>query len=433
MNDQQPIAIHWFRRDLRLKDNTALYKAHQSGLPVLGLFIFDTNILDKLEERSDARVTFIHRQIQQLQRRVEEKGGAIHVAYGKPEAVFDELFRKYAVKAVYTNRDYEPYARERDGQIEQLCRRKGVEFHTHKDHVILEPNEVLKDDGTPYTVYTPYSRKWKNELDTASLQLQPIIENWLTASEKIMPSLREMGFVESTLPFPDEQVDEKVIAHYHETRDIPSVKGTSRLSMHLRFGTISIRQLAERALRSNEKFLNELIWREFYQMILWHFPEVVDHNFKRKYDAIEWRNKEDEFKLWCEGRTGYPLVDAGMRELLQTGWMHNRVRMVTASFLTKHLLIDWRWGEAWFASKLLDFELASNNGGWQWAAGTGCDAAPYFRVFNPASQAQKFDPKGEYIRQWVPEFDSLDYARPMVEHAFARQRALDTYKKALNS
>ncbi len=427
------IAIHWFRRDLRLEDNSALFHTLKNHASVLPLFIFDTDILDRLEDKYDARVTFIYDSILQLQAQLAKQGSTIIVRCGRPLDIWKELIVEFQVEAVHTNHDYEPYAIQRDELIRDLLTANGIPFYTYKDQVIFEKNEVLKNDGMPYTVFTPYSRKWKEGLTKKSF-IQFDANKYaghfckLNIHENL--SLKEIGFGRSALKFSPPQIDRALISDYDKTRDSPSVSGTSRLSVHLRFGTIRIRKLMSIAQTLNEKYFNELIWREFYQMILWHFPFVATRSFKQEYDRIEWRNNEKEFQAWCEGRTGYPLVDAGMRELNATGFMHNRVRMVTASFLSKHLLIDWRWGEAYFAKKLLDFELASNNGGWQWAAGTGADAAPYFRIFNPTAQAVKFDPANEYIRKWVPEFDGPDYPEPIVDHKFARERALKIYRAA---
>jgi deoxyribodipyrimidine photo-lyase len=429
------ISIFWFRRDLRLPDNAGLYHALRSGCPVVPVFIFDTNILDELDNKADKRVDFIHRQLQQMQAKLETGGSTLHVLHTSPEKAFRELLLLYDVQAVYTNHDYEPYARERDRKISDMLQEHGINFHSYKDQVIFEKEEVLKDNGEPYTVYTPYSKKWKAKLSDFYLEPYPVekyFENFYPQQALPLPSLSDIGFEQTDVDIPTAELDEAVAKDYHNTRDIPSLQGTTRLSVHLRFGTISIRELAAQAKELNEKLLNELIWRDFYQSILWHFPHVVNHAFKQEYDHIAWRNNEEEFNLWCDGKTGYPIVDAGMRELNSTGYMHNRVRMIVASFLVKHLLIDWRWGEAYFAEKLLDFDLAANNGGWQWAAGSGCDAAPYFRIFNPYLQTQKFDPELEYIRKWVPEFeDFTQYPKPIVEHDFARKRCLDAFSTIL--
>lgn len=445
---QQPITIFWFRRDLRLEDNAGLYHALKSGLPVLPIFIFDKNILDDLPNPKDARVEFIHHAIQKLAAELKSLGSTLKVCVGRPEEIWPSLLKSYKIEAVFTNRDYEPYAFERDAKVARLLEAHNIPMNMFKDHVIFESSEVLKDDGTPYTVFTPYSRKWLAKLDEPQNENAPIsaglpfylssypseqyLKNLLQTRPEPVPEMAELGFQPAGIDFPSDIVGQGLIRNYDKTRNFPGIPGTSRLGVHFRFGTISIREKARKALELNATYLNELIWRDFYSQILAQFPHVVDKPFKPQYERIPWRDAPDEFDKWCRGETGYPIVDAGMRELNNTGYMHNRVRMITASFLTKHLLIDWRLGEAYFAEKLLDFDLASNNGGWQWAAGCGTDAAPYFRIFNPTEQTKKFDPDRKYIRRWVPEFDSPQYPQPMVEHAFARQRCLDTYKKALS-
>jgi deoxyribodipyrimidine photo-lyase len=428
------VNIFWFRRDLRLQDNAGLYHALKEETPVLPIFIFDRNILDELADKQDRRVEFIHLALQDMQRQLLKIASTLDVRYGKPLDVYKELLDEYVINKVFTNHDYEPYAKDRDAAIEELLKLSGGSFHTCKDQVLLEKEEVLKDDGKPYTVFTPYSRKWKAVLTPFHLKAYPTkkyFKHFYKQPEKQIISLEVMGFKSAGLFFPEKEWKGQIIRNYKEQRDIPSVLGTSRLSVHLRFGTISIRTLADEAGVLSETFLNELIWRDFYHMILWHFPKVVGNAFKPDYDNIKWRNNENEFAAWCNGQTGYPIVDAGMRELNETGFMHNRVRMIVASFLTKHLLIDWRWGEAYFAKKLLDFDLAANNGGWQWAAGSGCDAAPYFRVFNPYLQTQKFDSELKYIRKWVPELEEFSYPKPIVVHEEARKRCLETYAVAL--
>ncbi|MDX5339277.1 MAG: DNA photolyase family protein [Cyclobacteriaceae bacterium] len=429
------ITLFWFRRDLRLEDNTGLFYALQQEKNVLPLFIFDTNILDKLEDKADARVEFILDQLQSLKQKLEEKGGSLLIKQGKPEEIYPKLIEEYQIHSVYTNRDYEPYAKERDQKIEKFLQSKNIEFFTFKDQVIFEPGEILNGSGEFYKVFTPFSKVWLEKFKESKIQVLQD-PNWKNLhATKPLPdfSLEKLGFETTDIKIPSKMADEDIIQHYDKTRNFPAKEnGTSRLGIHLRFGTISIRKLALKASELNETYLNELIWREFYQMILAYNPQVVDKAFKPAYDAIPWRNNEKEFKAWCEGKTGYPIVDAGMRELNATGYMHNRVRMIVASFLTKHLLIDWRWGEAYFAAKLLDYDLAANNGGWQWAAGTGTDAQPYFRIFNPESQTEKFDKELKYIKKWVPEFDTKDYPKTIVDHKFARERALDTYKKALD-
>jgi deoxyribodipyrimidine photo-lyase len=428
-------ALFWHRRDLRMQDNAGLYKALRAGKQVQPIFIFDRNILDKLPT-NDQRVLFIHQQLERLQSSYRELGCELKVYYGLPLEIIPAICQEEGFSTVFTNRDYEPYALDRDKYIFETLQKQKVNFIGAKDHVIFEKNEVLKDDGKPYTVFTPYSRKWKAKLNEFFLSSYPI-ERYTdglikSAENSNLPDLESMGFTKEQInPFPATQVNDELLKHYAERRNIPALSGTSLLSVHLRFGTISIRELARQALDTSETFLNELIWRDFYQMILFHFPHVVNSSFKSAYDRIEWEQKEDHFQAWCEGKTGYPLVDAGMRELNATGFMHNRVRMVVASFLTKHLLIDWRWGEAYFAEKLLDFELASNNGGWQWAASSGCDASPYFRIFNPSSQLAKFDKDYVYVKKWVPEFETETYPKPIVDHATARERALSRYKSAL--
>ena len=434
----QEVSIFWHRRDLRTNDNAGLYRALKNQKNVFPIFIFDKNILDKLEDKDDQRVTFLHNTITNLQETYKQNGSTLKVFYSEPIEAFKSLAKEYQIGGVYTNHDYEPYAKERDHEIRELLNEKGISFYSYKDQCILEKGEVLKDDGKPYTVFSPYMRKWKSVLTDYHLKPYPTEKyfgNLLQTDEtNPVPSLAEMGFVRSEKPIPTNELQEDIIKKYHLQRDIPSMKGTSRLSVHLRFGTVSIRALAKAGVKLNEKWLNELIWRDFYFMILWHFPHLVNNAFKPQYDNIPWRDDVESFNKWCEGKTGYPIVDAGMRELNATGFMHNRVRMIVASFLTKHLLIDWRWGEAYFARKLLDFELSSNNGGWQWAASSGCDAAPYFRVFNPELQTKKFDPQLKYIKKWVPEFESLKYQQSaIVEHKFARERVLKTFKEALGN
>ncbi len=430
------ISIFWFRRDLRLDDNAGLFYALKSGSPVLPIFIFDRHILDQLENKTDRRVEFIYNTLAGINESLQRSGASLAVYFGYPATIFHQLLADYDIAAVYSNTDYEPAATERDEEISKILGTKSIPFHSYKDQVIFEKDEVLKDDGTPYTVFTPYSRKWRSKVNEFYLSSYPTIKyhrHFLQRAPSPMPTLESMGFAATGAPFPPLTIHYDLLKKYDKQRDYPAISGTSRLGLHLRFGTISIRELARKAAELNDTYLSELIWREFYQCILWHFPKVGrGQAFKAVYDRIKWRNNEKDFAKWCSGQTGYPLVDAGMRELNATGFMHNRIRMVTASFLAKHLLIDWRWGEAYFAAKLLDFDLAANNGGWQWAAGSGCDAAPYFRVFNPTLQAKKFDPDGNYIRHWVPEWEELTYTAPIVDHALARQRALDVYGKAVN-
>ena len=435
MGKKPEVSIFWFRRDLRLEDNHGLYQLLKRGVPVIPIFIFDKNILDRLEKPYDLRVQFIHQTLVAINSNLLQLGSGLLSFYSTPEKVFEELMKEYELKEVVANHDYEPYAIERDEKIKSLLNLAGIDFNTYKDHVIFEKSEVTKDDGLPYTIFTPYSKKWKLRLMQEPIKhfdTTPFLNRLQQLDAPNIILLKSMGFEQKEFQFPPSVFPEVVVKKYGDNRDFPAVGGTSKLGLHLRFGTISIRALAQFALSRSETYLNELIWRDFYHMILWNFPHVgKGRSFKKDYDDIKWRNNEEEFEKWCKGQTGYPIVDAGMRELLNTGFMHNRVRMIVASFLTKHLLIDWRWGEAWFAQHLLDFDLASNNGGWQWAAGSGCDAAPYFRVFNPALQTEKFDKKAEYIRKWVPEFDSLNYPPPMVSHELARKRCLENYAKFL--
>lgn len=428
------VTLFWFRRDLRLVDNTALAYALKEDTPVLPIFIFDRNILDKLEEKDDARVTFLQQTIEDLNSQLTKIGTGIRTYYSTPEESYKEILAEYDVQAVFTNRDYEPYAHDRDKKVEALLKEKGAGFYTFKDHVIFEKEEIVSGSGGFYKVFTPYSKAWLTKYkEAAPPQFGNHLENknWLKHSESKVHTLEEMRFEPTSIELPKKNIDEQLISHYDEKRNIPYLDATSRLGLHLRFGTLSIRKLAKEASKLNDTFLNELIWRDFYAMILANNQHVAERAFKPAYDAIPWRDDEEGFYKWCEGKTGYPIVDAGMRQLNKSGFMHNRVRMITASFLTKHLLIDWRWGEAYFAKKLLDFDLASNNGGWQWAAGTGTDAQPYFRVFNPQSQTEKFDSELKYIKKWVPEYGTNSYPEPMVEHKSARVRAIDTYKAAL--
>jgi deoxyribodipyrimidine photo-lyase len=425
------INVFWLRRDLRLTDNVGLSEAMKSDLPVLPVFIFDKQIIDELPEE-DARLGFIHETLSSMNEKLKEKGSGIRGLYGKPEECLEQLTKEFEVNAVYTNRDYEPYALDRDYKIDSFLKKKGIEFKTFKDQVIFEKSEVTKDDGKPYTVYTPFKNKWLSLFDEATMiqDYKLNFDNFLKGDFDF-PSLNEMGFKESTIKV--RPIDLSQLDDYEETRNFPATDGTTYLGPHLRFGTVSVRSIIRKLEKKDEIFLSELIWREFFMQVLFHFPHVVSNNFRAKYDGIKWRNDKDEFEKWCKGKTGYPMVDAGMRQLNKTGYMHNRVRMVTASFLCKHLLIDWKWGEAYFAQKLLDYELASNNGNWQWAAGTGCDASPYFRVFNPESQLIKFDKGMKYIGTWAPEYLELIYPKPMVEHKFARERAIATYKEGIDN
>ncbi len=429
------INIFWFRRDLRLEDNAGLYAALKEGLPVLPIFIFDKNILSELSDKADSRVSFIHTTLIELEEKLQQKGSTLQVMYDTPENAFKKITDQYTVNAVFTNNDYEQYAIQRDNKIKTLLQQKDISFHGFKDQVVFEKTEVVKDDGKPYTVFTPYSRKWKSHVTAKTFAPFPVSKyaaHFLQSKPLPIPTLKEMGFIASTQLYPSKKLNEAIVLHYGKQRDIPSIEGTSHMGLHLRFGTVSIRALANKAKDLSEVFLNELIWRDFYHMILWNFPHVGKGKaFKPAYDQILWRNDEGEFDKWCNGMTGYPIVDAGMRELNATGFMHNRVRMIVASFLCKHLLLDWRLGEAYFAEKLLDFDFAANNGGWQWASGSGCDAAPYFRIFNPYLQTKRFDPDFSYIKKWVPEFQEFNYPQPIVVHEIARKRCLEVYGNAL--
>ena len=428
------LTLFWFRRDLRVQDNVGFYHALKNAEQVLPIFIFDTAIIDKLPQQ-DARIEFILKALGDINDAMKRNRCTVGMYRGEPKAIITQLLDNYPIDRVVTNHDYEPYAQERDAAIEALLAEKGIAFETYKDQVIFEKAEVTKDDGSPYVVYTPYSKKWLARFQDHTPQQLPSEELLYKCIQTELPqlSLKALGFQPSGIQAPGDSVSNARIDAYEETRNFPALDETSRLGVHLRFGTISIRKLVEQAaVRSNPTYLKELIWREFFMQILWHFPHTASKSFKPAYDRILWRNNEEEFQRWCEGNTGYPLVDAGMRELNQTGYMHNRVRMLVGSFLCKHLLIDWRWGEAYFAQKLLDYEMSSNVGNWQWVAGCGVDAAPYFRIFNPTSQVTKFDKELKYIKKWVPNHQELDYPQPIVEHKMARERCLTTYKSALN-
>ena len=425
------INIVWLRRDLRLEDNTALNAALSSERPVLPVFIFDTNITDELA-KDDARIFFIYNNLSAINDTLLRSGGSMYVLKGKPEDIWRRLSETYDIDTVFVNRDYEPYATQRDTSIRDLLGKKGIKYFSYKDQVIYEEKEIMKPDNTPYTVFTAYKNRWMKMPDEKVIDpLTPPAhrKNNFLMSGSPFPLLKDLGFSESQIRV--KPYDLSVIPDYHKYRDIPAADRTSYLSPHLRFGTISIRKLVRTALEQNLTFLNELVWREFFMQILFNFPGVVSNNFKNLYDDIVWRNDEKEFLRWCRGETGYPIVDAGMRQLNQTGYMHNRVRMITSGFLCKHLLVDWRWGEAYFAQKLLDYELSSNNGNWQWAAGSGCDAAPYFRIFNPETQQQKFDTNYEYVKKWAGDYDKHGYPKKIVGHVYARQRALDTYREGM--
>lgn len=429
-----PVTFFWFRRDLRLHDNTALFHALNSGVPVQAVFIFDSDILDEIEDKRDRRLIFIHEQLEKINEQLKEYGAALLVEYGKPLDVWKRFSDKYSIKAVFVNGDYEPYALKRDRTINEFLQTRNIDFCSFKDQVIFEKDEVTKGDGNPYTVFTPYCKKWKATIKKNSFSVLPsekLIANFNKTNSVGIRSLTSIGFKKFPCNFPSTALDRNILKKYAEQRDLPAVHGTSRLSVHLRFGTVSIRELFRQAWTVSEKWTNELVWREFYMSILWHFPHVIGSAFKPAYDRLTWHHDESGFQKWCDGLTGYPIVDAGMRELNETGFMHNRVRMITATFLTKYLLVDWRWGEAYFSKKLLDFDLAANNGGWQWSAGTGVDAAPYFRIFSMDSQTKRFDPNFEYIKKWIPEFGTPDYPDPVVDYGFAGKRCLSFYKAGL--
>ena len=434
---QEKYTIFWFRRDLRLDDNIGFYRALQSDHAVLPIFIFDTEILKDLPE-DDARVTFIFQHLQTMRKELQENyESSIAMYEGKPEKVFQQLIKNYPIAEVITNRDYEPYAKERDEKISSLLEDKDIKFTTYKDQVIFEKDEVVKKDGDPYLVYTPYMKTWKSNFSKDKLRIfytNDYLDNLIKNTRLPNLSLSDIGFKKSSIEVPDYTVTKTMMNEYDDKRNLPAKDATSHLSTHLRFGTVSVRKMVKKAIQvKDETFFEELIWREFFMQILYHYPETVTDAFKKKYDRIEWRNNKDEFKKWKEGKTGYPLVDAGMRQLNESGFMHNRVRMVVGSFLCKHLLIDWRWGEAYFAEKLLDYEMSSNVGNWQWVAGSGVDAVPYFRIFNPMSQKEKFDKEEKYIKKWIPEFGTKKYPEPMVDHKEARERCLKVYKSAVSN
>ena len=431
--EQKPeqVVVFWFRRDLRLEDNRGLSEALNSGQPVLAVFIFDKDIIEDLPQ-DDPRISFIYTLLHKIHRQLSELGSALHVHSGKPLEVWKKLLARYDVRGVYANKDYEPYASQRDQELAFLLETRGIPLYSHKDQVIFEEDEILKKDGKPYTVFTPYKRRWLERYHEGNMQKPTQVTRGRFLHYRAdFPEIEDLGFIRSHIrvsPYDLSSLDK-----YPELRDFPAADATTHLSPHLRFGTVSIREIISQLRASDDIFLGELIWREFFMQILFHFPKVVYQNFNARYNGIIWKNHEEDFMRWCEGNTGYPMVDAGMRQLNATGTMHNRVRMITASFLCKHLLIDWRKGEAYFAEKLLDYELSSNNGNWQWAAGTGCDAAPYFRVFNPAEQLRKFDRDGSYVRKWIPEYGTEAYPDPMIDHRFARKRALETYKRGIDN
>lgn len=425
--------IFWFRRDLRLEDNVGLFHAFNDANETLPIFIFDEKILSELP-KNDARVSFIHELLSKIQTELQKIGKSLAIFHGEPKAIFEKLIQENDIETVFANHDYEPYARKRDKEINQLFKENNIAFKTSKDQVIFEKSEVVKDDGTPYVVYTPFSKKWKeffSKIELVHYSSKEKLNKIVNHSYPFL-SIRDIGFENSDIKVTPFNISDKVISKYEETRNFPSLNGTSMLGAHLRFGAVSIRKMVHHAATfQNETFLKELIWREFFMQILWHFPHTINSSFRPKYDAIQWKNNEVLFQKWCQGKTGYPIVDAGMRELNKTGHMHNRVRMVVASFLCKHLLIDWKWGETYFAQKLLDYEQSSNVGNWQWAAGSGVDAAPYFRIFNPTEQIKKFDKDLKYIKKWIPELETLHYPKPIVEHKVARELCLKTYKEAV--
>ena len=434
IHTSNPITICWLRRDLRIDDHHALCEALKNHPHVLPLFIFDTDILDDLSSKQDARVHFLHAQLSLLTKQLEKIGSTLLVLQGPPLELFKRLTKQYTITAVYTNEDYEPYATKRDHAIQDFLATHNIPFYAYKDQVIFAPDEILKQNGSPYTVYTPYMKQWKAHYQptmTTPYPVAPYHAHLLRTLPLPLPSLKALGFQPTPISFPPPVLHTSLLRNYAEKRDILASNATSHLGIHLRFGTLSIRQATQAAYLHSDTWLQQLIWRNFFMMILAHFPSVVEKAFKPAYDHIPWLHDTQSFQAWCQGQTGYPIVDAGMRELNTTGFMHNRARMITASFLTKLLLIDWRWGEAYFAEKLLDYELSSNNGNWQWAAGTGCDAAPYFRIFNPMRQTQRFDPSLQYIKKWVPEYTTPQYPKPIVDYAFARKRALQVYQKAL--
>jgi len=444
MSNECPITIFWFRRDLRLHDNAALFHALKENKKVQCIFIFDKNILDDLKDSKDARVVFIHDTLSEIKQTLNSYGADLWVFHDTALDAWQKILSQNNVDKIYFNRDYEPYALNRDQELNILAESMNIDVCTYKDHVVFESHEVLKDDGNPYVVFTPYKRKWMSLLESGRLEnnfdvlkafkCEDYLSNLNPVDEPMaFISLGAMGFEKTNIAIPSKEVSQSLIKEYGDKRNFPAIHGTSRLGVHYRFGTVSIREKAAKAIGLSETYLNELIWRDFYSQILHHFPHIVKESFRKKYDDIDWRNNKEEFEAWCQGKTGYPIVDAGMRELNTTGYMHNRVRMIAASFLTKHLLIDWRWGEAYFAQKLLDYDLASNNGGWQWASGSGTDAAPYFRIFNPWTQQDKFDKHKAYIKKWIPEYGTPQYPQPIVDHKEARERCLKTYKEALDN
>ncbi|WP_421919390.1 cryptochrome/photolyase family protein [Marinifilum sp.] len=424
----------WLRRDLRLQDNAAINQALQTNMKLLFYFNFDTEILDQLEDRKDARINYIHSKLQKINLELSKIGSRLLVKYGSALHCISEVLKEYPIANIYANEDYEPFAIARDQACKDLCESQQVGFQLYKDQVIFKKKEILKKDGTPYTVYTPYMKKWRsvfNPKEHLPYSYELDASNTVQMKFNKIPSLADIGFSASYIDIPAINLSMDMLSNYDDRRNFPALKATSNLGIHLRFGTISIRQAVREALKGDDQFLFQLIWREFFMQILVNFPRVEQECFKPSYNQIQWVNNEEEFELWTNGMTGFPIVDAGMRELKATGNLHNRVRMIVASFLVKDLLIDWRWGEAWFANYLLDYDQAANNGNWQWVAGCGCDAAPYFRVFNPSEQQKKFDPDFAYIKKWIPDLGTDSYPKPMIDHKFARNRALESYKSAL--
>ena len=421
--------IFWFRRDLRLDDNIGLNSALSSGNPVLGIFIFDEDIIENLP-KDDARISFIYQKLEEINKRLNTVNSSLLVIKGKPINVFKNLIKEYEIENLYSNLDYEPYAIDRDKKISDLLKKNKIHHFQYKDQVIFGPTEILKENSLPYTVFTAYKNKWLSKFKQESISTEIFLNfsNFLKIKNQF-PLLSEIGFLKSKIKVVDFNLES--IRNYSSQRDYPFLNAGTSLSVHLRFGTVSIRHVINSIPNNETTFLSELIWREFFMQILFHFPYVVNSNFKKKYDEIQWKNDKKDFQNWCDGKTGYPIVDAGMQELKITGYMHNRARMIVAGFLCKHLLIDWRWGERYFSLKLLDYELSSNNGNWQWAAGTGCDSAPYFRIFNPITQQNRFDKDFIYIKRWIKDFDKENYIESIVEHDFARKRALQAYKLAL--
>jgi deoxyribodipyrimidine photo-lyase len=468
-------ALFWFRRDLRIADNAGLYHALKSARRVHCVFVFDTDILDALANKADRRVEFIHGCVTALREALQKAGGDLMVQHGRARDLVPQLAKSIGADAVFTNEDYEPTAVQRDQAVERVLKKSAIAFFACKDHVLFAKDEVMTQAHTPYTVFTPYKSACLKKLDAFYLSAYPT-ENYLSrlarpGATTTVPALEDMGFEVTNLKNlgikPGTQGALQVlddflqrIDDYRDKRDFPALKGVSYLSAHNRFGTVSIRHLArlavERRSAGADTWLSELIWRDFYFQILYHFPHVCDSAFKPKYKDLAFENDKSLFAAWCEARTGYPIIDAAMRQINQTGFMHNRLRMIVASFLTKDLLIDWRWGEKYFADHLNDFDLAANNGGWQWAASTGCDAQPYFRIFNPVSQSQRFDPVGKFIRRYLPQLAQVpdkfihapwmmspleqqmahcvigkDYPACVVEHDVARHKALTLYKSVV--